>query len=46
MENQLHQLHDKIQLLSFWWLKAKNVAFDFDYHTWWHYTLLNIGLTM
>jgi len=34
-EEQLQQLLDKINFLSFWWLKVKYANFSFDYHFRW-----------
>lgn len=32
--DHMHILLNKIKLLSFVWLKAENVFFDFNYHIW------------
>jgi len=36
---ELHQLLNKVKLLSFTWLKAKLSNFAYSYHEWWQHPL-------
>jgi len=39
-QSSLPQLLDKVKSYSLWWLKANNVVFSFDIHSWWSSPLL------
>jgi len=42
-EETMAKLIDKVKLLSFWWMKAKNPAFIWDINKWWTNPLLYMG---
>jgi len=43
---ELHQLLDKVKLLSFTWLKAKMTNFAYTYHEWWRHPLFCMGIAL
>jgi len=43
---ELHQMLEKIKLLSFTWLKAKSIHFAYTYHEWWQHPLICMGIPL
>jgi len=42
----LHQMIDKVKLMSFMWLKANMKSFAYNYHEWWCNLLSCTGITL
>jgi len=42
----IHDLVDKVKLLSFWWLKTKHIFFACSYHSWWLNPLICLDIGM
>jgi len=43
-KNFIHQLVEKVQIHSYWWMKAANVVHVFGVHNWFTCPLLCLGI--
>lgn len=43
-ENSPVQLLEKVKLLSFWWIKANSIVFDYSFHDWCQNPFLCAGI--
>jgi len=43
-ENFIHQLVEKVQIHSYWWMKTANVVHEFGVHSWFACPLLCLSI--